>query len=41
MSASRTLENVVNSNMRYFKKVREKMIEARREKNQKAGGRNG
>jgi DNA modification methylase len=41
MLASRTLEYVVNSNMSYFQKMREKTIEARRERNQKAGEWNG
>jgi len=41
LSASRALESIVKSNRSYFKRVREKMIEARREKNQKRRGWNG
>jgi hypothetical protein len=39
ISASRALESIVEGNMNYFKMVREKRIEARRGRKQKAGGR--
>jgi putative DNA methylase len=41
ISASRALESIVEGNMNYFKMMREKRIEARRERKQKTGGRDG